>query len=71
MLKNNFGRDFLKLMNNVVFGKTMEIVRNHRDITLIARQARKNYLASKSNYHTSLFFFFFFFPLKIFINHKN
>ena len=40
-------------MNNSVFGKTMENVRNHRDIKLVTSDKRRSILASKSNYHSS------------------
>ena len=39
-------------MNNSVFGKTMENVRNHRDIKLVTTDKRRNYLASEPNYYT-------------------
>ena len=37
-------------MNNSVFGKTMENVRNHRDVKLIVTEQRRNKLTSEPNY---------------------
>ena len=49
---NYFEKDFFKLMNNAVFGKTMENVRKHRDIKLVKTDCKKNKLVSEPNYHT-------------------
>ena len=43
-------------MNNGVFGKTMENVRNHRDIKLVTTEARKNYLVSEATIMQQTFF---------------
>ena len=40
-------------MNNSVFGKTMENVRKHRDIKLVATDKRRNQLVSEPNYLTT------------------
>ena len=43
-------------MNNSVFGKTMENVRNYRDIKLVTTDKRRNQLVSEPNYHTTKYF---------------
>ena len=43
-------------MNNSVFGKNMENVRNHRDIKLVTRDERRNKLVSEPNYHSAKHF---------------
>ena len=54
--KNDFEKDFFKLMNNAVFGNTMENVRKHRDMKLVTTDKRGNQLVSEPNYHTTKYF---------------
>ena len=54
--KNDFEKDFYKLMNNAVFGKTMKNVRKHRDIKLVTTNKRRNQLVPEPNYHTTKWF---------------
>ena len=54
--KNDFEKDFFKLMNNSVFGKTMENLRKHRDIKLVTTDEKRNKLISEPNYHTTKVF---------------
>ena len=54
--KNDFEKDFFKLMNNAVFGKTMENIRKRRDVKLVTTKRRRNYLVSEPNYYTTTFF---------------
>ena len=54
--KKGFEKYFFKLMNNAVFGKTIENMRKRRDIKLFTTERRRNYLVSEPNYHTANFF---------------
>ena len=54
--KNDFEKDFLKLMNNAVFGKTIENVWKHRAIKLVKTDKKRNQLASEPNYYTTKYF---------------
>ena len=49
---NDFEEDLFKLMNNSVFGKTMENMRKHRDIKLVTTDRKRSKLVSEPNYHT-------------------
>ena len=52
LAKNDFEKDLFKLMNNSVFGKTMENIRKHRDIKLVTTDKKRRKLVSEPNYHT-------------------
>ena len=51
-LRKKTTNDFFKLMNNAVFGKTMENVRKHRDIKLVKTDKKRNKLVPEPNFHT-------------------
>ena len=50
--KDNFKKYLFTLMNNAVFGKTIENIRKHRNIKLVATDKKRNKLVSEPNYHT-------------------
>ena len=54
--KNDFEEDFFKLINNSVFGKTVENARKNRNFKLITTNKRRIRLVSEPNYHTTKWF---------------
>ena len=54
--KNDSKKDFFKLINNAVFGKTMENVRKHRDTKLATTNKKISILVSEPNSHTTKWF---------------
>ena len=54
--KNNFEKDFFKLMNNSVFGKTMENIRNRVDVKLVNTEEKLRKLVAKPNFRSQKIF---------------
>ena len=54
--KNNFEKDFFKLMNNSVFGKTMENIRNRVNVKLVDTGEQFKKLTAKPNYESRKIF---------------
>ena len=54
--KNNFEKDFFKLMNNSVFGKTMENIRNRVDVKLVNTEEKLRKLIAKPNFRSRKIF---------------
>ena len=52
LAKDYFEKDLSKLLNDAVFGKTMENIRKHRDIKLVKTDKKRNKLVSEPNYYT-------------------
>ena len=52
LAKNDFEKDLFKMMNNSVFGKTMENIRKHRELKLVTTDKKRSKLVSEPNYYT-------------------
>ena len=56
--KNDFKKDFFKLMNIIIFGKAMKNVKKHRDNKLVTKSKKELLLLgiAEPNHHTMHFF---------------
>ena len=54
--KNEFEKDFFKLMNNSVFGKTMENIENRVDVRLVTKEKEVMKLSKKPNFESRTIF---------------
>ena len=53
---NDFEKDFFKLINNSVFGKTMENIRKHRNIKLVTTEEKYLHMVMKPNFKSGVLF---------------
>ena len=54
--KNAFEKDYFKLMNNSVFGKTIENIRKRQNVELIENKEKARKLTSKPNFDRATIF---------------
>ena len=53
--KNYYEKNFFKIIDNAVFGKTIENIRKHRNIRLVTTEQKRSYLVSQPNHPTKWF----------------